>query len=55
MTAGARIIVVDEVRDAGPGSVVYVAATVPHRFHDIAARLEIVVLFAPPEGSLAAG
>ena len=55
MTGRGRITVGDEVREVGPGSVVYVAATVPHRFHDIAERLEIVVLFAPPEGSLAAG
>jgi quercetin dioxygenase-like cupin family protein len=55
MTGRGRITVGDEVREVGPGSVVYVAATVPHRFHDIAERLEIVVLFAPPEGSVAAG
>jgi mannose-6-phosphate isomerase-like protein (cupin superfamily) len=54
LTGRARITVGDEVRDVGPGSVVYVAATVPHRFHDIAERLEIVVLFAPAESSLAA-
>ena len=49
----ARITVGDEVREVGPGSVVYVSATVPHRFHDIVERLEIVVLFAPAEDSLA--
>jgi mannose-6-phosphate isomerase-like protein (cupin superfamily) len=54
MTGRARITVGDEVRDVGPGSVVYVAATVPHRFHDITERLELLVVFAPPEGSLAA-
>ncbi len=53
MAGKARITVGDEVRDVGPGSVVYVAATVPHRFHDIVERLEIVVLFAPAEDSLA--
>jgi mannose-6-phosphate isomerase-like protein (cupin superfamily) len=52
MTGRARITVGDEVRDVGPGSVVYVAATVPHRFHDIAERLEILVVFAPAEDSL---
>jgi hypothetical protein len=26
-----------------------VAATVPHRFHDISEDLEVVVVFAPPE------
>jgi hypothetical protein len=33
--------------------VVFVAASVPHRFHDITEQLEIVVFFAPPEGSAA--
>lgn len=36
-----------------PGSIVYVAATVPHRFHDISQELRIVVFFAPAEGSAA--
>jgi mannose-6-phosphate isomerase-like protein (cupin superfamily) len=53
MTGRARISVGDDVRDVGPGSVVYVAATVPHRFHDITERLEILVVFAPAEYSLA--
>ena len=48
-----RIRVGDEVREVGPGSVVYVAASVPHRFHDIVERLEILVVFAPAEYSLA--
>ena len=39
----------DETRDVGPGDVIYVAAGVPHRFHDITARLELIVVFAPPE------
>jgi mannose-6-phosphate isomerase-like protein (cupin superfamily) len=45
-----RVTVGHEVRDVGPGSVIFVAATVPHRFHDIAERLEIVVVFGPAEG-----
>ena len=53
MTGRARIAVGEEVRPVGPGSVVYVAATVPHRFHDITERLEILVVFAPAEDSLA--
>ena len=53
MAGRARITVGDEVHDVGPGSVVYVAATVPHRFHDITERLEIIVVFAPAEYSLA--
>jgi mannose-6-phosphate isomerase-like protein (cupin superfamily) len=55
MTGRARITVGDEARAVGPGSVVYVAAGVPHRFHDIVERLETVVVFAPAEGSLAGG
>jgi len=53
LTGRGRIAVGDEVRDVGPGSVVYVAATVPHRFSDIVERLEILVVFAPSEYSLA--
>ena len=53
MTGRARITVGSEVSDVGPGSVVYVAATVPHRFHDITERVEILVVFGPAEYSLA--
>lgn len=49
----ARVTVGDEERDVTAGSLVFVAATVPHRFHDIAERLEIVVVFGPAEGSRA--
>jgi len=55
MTGLARITVGAEVQAVGAGSVVYVAAGIPHRFHDIVERLEIVVVFAPAEGSLAGG
>jgi mannose-6-phosphate isomerase-like protein (cupin superfamily) len=52
VVAGAgRVTVGDETGDVGAGSVIFVAATIPHRFHDITERLEIVVFFAPPEGS----
>jgi mannose-6-phosphate isomerase-like protein (cupin superfamily) len=53
MAGRGRIAVGGEVREVGPGSVVYVAATVPHRFHDISERLEILVVFAPAEYSQA--
>ena len=53
MTGRARVSVGDEVRAVGPGSTVYVAATVPHRFHDIVERLELLVVFAPAEYSRA--
>jgi mannose-6-phosphate isomerase-like protein (cupin superfamily) len=45
-----QVTVGDETRDVGSGSLVFVAATVPHRFHDIVERLEILVVFGPAEG-----
>lgn len=45
----ARMTVGRETVDVRAGSVVYVAAGVPHRFHDIAEELRILVFFAPPE------
>lgn len=52
--AGAgKITVGDEVRDVRQGSVVFVAAGVPHRFHDITEELRIVVVFGPAEYSRA--
>jgi mannose-6-phosphate isomerase-like protein (cupin superfamily) len=47
----AQITVGDETRDVGPGALVYVARTVPHRFHDIDEDLRILVIFAPAEQS----
>ena len=46
----ATIRVADEDQAVGPGSVIYVAATVPHRFHTIEEDLEILVIFAPAQG-----
>ncbi|MEA2537734.1 MAG: hypothetical protein QOF11_1968 [Chloroflexota bacterium] len=54
MTGHARIAVAEEVREVGPGSVIHVPATVPHRFQDITERLELLVVFAPAEDSPAA-
>ena len=48
-TAGA------ETREVRAGDVLFVAARVPHRFHDITEELRLVVVFAPPEGSAKAG
>jgi mannose-6-phosphate isomerase-like protein (cupin superfamily) len=45
----AWISVGDEERAVAPGDVVFVAAAVPHRFHDISEHLEVVVVFAPAE------
>jgi mannose-6-phosphate isomerase-like protein (cupin superfamily) len=47
----ARITVGDETREVQHGSVIFVAATVMHRFHDITERLELLVFFGPAEGS----
>ena len=51
----AKITVGDEVRDVGPGSIVFVATAVPHRFHDITEDLTLFVAFGPAEGSRATG
>lgn len=42
-----------ETRDVGPGDVLFVPAHEPHRFHDIAEELHLVVVFGPAEGSRA--
>ena len=39
----------DDDREVNPGDVIFVAAHVPHRFHDITEDLELIVVFAPPE------
>jgi mannose-6-phosphate isomerase-like protein (cupin superfamily) len=45
------VTVGDEERPVGPGSMIFVAAGVPHRFHDIEERLVLIVAFGPAEGS----
>ena len=47
----ATLRVAEEDQPVGPGAVIYVAAGVDHRFHSIEADLEVLVLFAPAEGS----
>jgi len=47
----AQIRVGDEDRSVGPGSIVFVAAHVDHRFHSIAEDLIVLVFFAPAEYS----
>jgi quercetin dioxygenase-like cupin family protein len=49
MAGRSRFTAGDETRDTAPGDVIFVSAHVPHRFHDIAEELRIIVLFAPPE------
>jgi mannose-6-phosphate isomerase-like protein (cupin superfamily) len=41
-----------ETREVRAGDVLFVAAAVPHRFHDISEELRAIVVFAPPEGSM---
>ncbi len=50
-----RVTVGDETRDVRPGSIVFVAAAVAHRFHDITEDLTLLVMFGPAEGSRGAG
>jgi mannose-6-phosphate isomerase-like protein (cupin superfamily) len=45
----ATITVGGASRPVGPGSVVFVAADVAHRFHDITEDLTILVFFGPAE------
>ena len=45
----ARMAVGDEDRDVGSGSIIFVAADVVHRFHDITEDLVIIVFFGPAE------
>jgi mannose-6-phosphate isomerase-like protein (cupin superfamily) len=45
----ARIHVGEEKRTVGPGSVVFVAADVIHRFVDITEDLVVLVIFGPAE------
>jgi mannose-6-phosphate isomerase-like protein (cupin superfamily) len=37
--------------DVGPGSALFVPANEPHRFHDIAEDLAVLVFFGPAYGS----
>ncbi len=52
-SGAATIRVGEEDRAVGAGSIVFVAAGVPHRFHSITEDLSMLVLFAPAEYSRA--
>ncbi|MFE5208838.1 cupin domain-containing protein [Streptomyces sp. NPDC056600] len=39
-----------ETTEVARGSVVYVPAGVPHKFHHISEDLRVMVVFSPPEG-----
>lgn len=41
----------DQDMPVQPGDLLYVPASVPHRFHSITEALELLVFFAPAEGS----
>jgi mannose-6-phosphate isomerase-like protein (cupin superfamily) len=45
----ARFTAGKETRDVGPGDTIFVAAGVPHRFHEITEALRLVVVFGPAE------
>ncbi len=47
------IIVADEERRVEPGSIIFVAAGVEHRFHNVNEEMTLLVFFAPPEYSQA--
>jgi mannose-6-phosphate isomerase-like protein (cupin superfamily) len=47
----ARLMVAGRDHPVGPGSVVFVARTVAHRFHDVTQRLSVLVFFAPAESA----
>ena len=51
MAGRGRFTAGDDTRDVGPGDTIFVGKAVPHRFHDIAEELQLVVVFAPPEDS----
>jgi mannose-6-phosphate isomerase-like protein (cupin superfamily) len=51
VTGHGSVTVGSETREVTGGSLVFVAASVPHHFHDIDERLEVLVVFGPAEAS----
>jgi mannose-6-phosphate isomerase-like protein (cupin superfamily) len=51
MSGRAKVMVGGEVRQVHEGFVIFVAAGVEHRFHDIEERLVLLVMFGPAEYS----
>jgi mannose-6-phosphate isomerase-like protein (cupin superfamily) len=49
----ATVRVADEDQTIGPGSIIFVAANVEHRFHSITEDLSVLVFFAPAESTAA--
>ena len=50
-----QVRIANQDREIGPGSVIFVGADVEHRFHSITEDLKLLVVFAPPRGSLQPG
>jgi mannose-6-phosphate isomerase-like protein (cupin superfamily) len=53
VAGAARVTVGEDRRDVTQGSIVFVAAGVTHRFHDITETLQLLVVFGPAEDSRA--
>jgi mannose-6-phosphate isomerase-like protein (cupin superfamily) len=51
MSGRAKVMVGGEMRPITSGSVIFVAAEVDHKFHDIEERLVLLVMFGPAEYS----
>jgi mannose-6-phosphate isomerase-like protein (cupin superfamily) len=49
LAGSASFTAADETILVGPGTTIFVPAQQVHRFHDVTERLEVVVVFAPPE------
>ncbi|MEP7355835.1 MAG: cupin domain-containing protein [Anaerolineales bacterium] len=47
----AHVTVGKEEQAVAAGSIIFVAAGVPHRFHSVEADLKLLVFFGPAEGS----
>jgi mannose-6-phosphate isomerase-like protein (cupin superfamily) len=55
LTGRAQFTAAEAIRPVEPGDTIFVAAGTPHRFDEITEELQLIVVFAPPEGSLSAG
>jgi mannose-6-phosphate isomerase-like protein (cupin superfamily) len=51
----ATLVTTSGIIDVGPGSVVFVPAGERHKFTEVSEDLALLVMFAPPYGSRAAG
>lgn len=49
MSGRSRFTAGEDTRQVTAGDTIFVAAGVPHRFHDITADMQLIVVFAPPE------